>query len=341
MSRHHPLRVAFVGFRHGHVLGLYDLLGQHKEAGIVAACEEDAATREKLSAEGKVAITHARFDRMLEDVSCDIVAIGDYYGKRGALIIKALKAGKHVISDKPICITLGELKTIETLAKQTGLSVGCQLDMRDAGAFAAARAAIRNGVIGNVHSIYLAGQHPLNYGVRPGWYFEKGKHGGTINDIAIHALDIIPWITGREIKTVNSARNWNARVKQAPWFKEAAQFMLTLDNNAGVIGDVSYFMPEMVNCRCPLAWRFNFWGEKGVLEVTLGAVTLYQEGAEGPKSIPLAAGSPGGYFRDFVAEIRSQPRRDGLTTEVVIRSSRLALQVQRAADRGLTSMPLR
>lgn len=28
---------------------------------------------------------------------CDIVAVGDYYAKRGSLAIRALKAGKHVI----------------------------------------------------------------------------------------------------------------------------------------------------------------------------------------------------------------------------------------------------
>jgi len=32
------------------------------------------------------------------------------------------------------------------------------------------------------------------WGTRPAWYFEPGMHGGTLNDIAIHALDFIPWV---------------------------------------------------------------------------------------------------------------------------------------------------
>ncbi len=68
---------------------------------------------------------------------------------------------------------------------------------------------------------------------------EEGKHGGTINDIAVHALDLIPWITGHKFKRIVAARCWNALAKRCPHFKDAAQLMLEMDNGAGVMGDVS------------------------------------------------------------------------------------------------------
>ena len=43
------------------------------------------------------------------------------------------------------------------------------------------------------------------------WYFEDDKHGGTINDIGIHGIDLIPYLTGLSFKrTVARGRNLRA-----------------------------------------------------------------------------------------------------------------------------------
>ncbi|MCP4516547.1 MAG: EamA family transporter, partial [Delftia sp.] len=45
--------------------------------------------------------------------------------------------------------------------------------------------------IGAVQTMSMSGQHPLRLGERPAWYFEPGRHGGTITDIGVHAVDLI------------------------------------------------------------------------------------------------------------------------------------------------------
>ncbi|MHB0879027.1 MAG: Gfo/Idh/MocA family protein, partial [Anaerolineae bacterium] len=232
------VRFAFVGFRHGHILSLYDLARSREDIEIVAVCEEDAATRAQLAAAGKVQVTHSSYQDVLDQVPCDVVAVGDYFGKRGSRAIEALRHGKHVVSDKPICTSLAELDEIERLAAAKNLSVGCQLDMRDGGTILEARRRLLAGEIGSVHTIVATGQHPLLYGQRPGWYFEPGKHGGTINDIAVHATDAIPWMTDLPFAQLEAARAWNARLPQEPIFQDAAQFMATLSNGCGVLCDV-------------------------------------------------------------------------------------------------------
>ena len=102
------IRFAFVGFRHGHIFGLVRAVQEHAETEVVAACEEDGTTREVLAEDELIKITHDSFGSMLAEVDCDVVAVGDYYTKRGGLMIAALKAGKHVISDKPICTSVEE-----------------------------------------------------------------------------------------------------------------------------------------------------------------------------------------------------------------------------------------
>src|SRR5579862_4505574 len=106
-------RFAFVGFRHGHILDLLTGVEERGDTEVVACCEEDAATREALAAKGRVKITHTDFAAMLRDVECDVIAIGDYYAKRGELDIAALRAGRHVLSDKPLCTSLAEQDGIE------------------------------------------------------------------------------------------------------------------------------------------------------------------------------------------------------------------------------------
>lgn len=237
------VRMAFAGFRHGHIYSLYTLALSDPAVEIVAACEEHAEKRRQMAG-GTVAVTHDKHRRMLDEAACDAVAVGDYYGARGAIVIEALRRGRHVIGDKPLCTSTDELVVITQLARERRLAVGCQLDLRECPALLAIRAALRDGAIGTLLAVAFTGQHPLNSATRPAWNFEPGKHGGTIKDIAIHAMDFIPWATGCRIARVNAARAWNAGCPQAPWFHDGAQMMLTLDNGAGVLGDVSYFVPS-------------------------------------------------------------------------------------------------
>lgn len=334
------IRVAFMGFRHGHIGDVYRRLQNRADAEIVAACEEDESTRRKLATEGAIKITHASCEAMLAEVPADVIAVGDYYGKRGGILICALEHGCHVISDKPVCTSLAELDQIEKLVAAKSLVVGCQLDQRDGAASMAARMAIQAGEIGEVHAISFGGQHPLMFGTRPGWYFEPGKHGGTINDIAIHAVNSIPWITGRRFAVINSARNWNAQLKDVPHFKDAAQMMLTMDNGCGVLGDVSYLMPDSFGYGHPLYWRYLFWGRAGILDVASAGVTLYKNGEKTPRTVPLPAVKSGQYLESFLNEIKGMRQPGDLSTSEVLASSRITLMIQHAADNQITNQPL-
>jgi predicted dehydrogenase len=336
------IQLAFVGFRHGHIFDLYRRAQESDDFEVVAGCEEDKATRETLAEQGTVSISHDNFDDMLSDVACDAVAVGDYYGKRGERIIAALSAGKHVIVDKPVCTRLSELDEIERLVKETGLRVACMLDMRDSPQTRTARTLVQGGTIGEVKAISFGGQHPLLLGTRPNWYFEPGKHGGTINDIAIHALDALPWITGLRFTQLHAARCWNALASDYPHFEGAGQMMLSMDNGCGVLGDVSYLAPDSQGYTTPFYWRITLWGEKGILEfaTTSDQITLALDGEEAVRQVPLGEGDPGGYLRAMAADIAGTLSDGQLSSQDALRAARLALTIQQAADTGACNVPL-
>ncbi len=335
-----PIRLAFMGFRHGHIYALYEHAKQHPGVEIVAACEEDPETLAGLR-QADFPVTHDNYARMLEEVPCDAIAVGDYYGKRGAVTIEALRRGKHVISDKPLCTRMTEYEEIARLAREQHLRIGCQLDLRELPAAAALREAVRAGRIGEVHAVTFTGQHPLKYGTRPSWYFEPDKHGGTLNDIAIHAMDYIPWATGRTFATVSAARGWNARLKAVPFFQDGAQVMLTLDNGGGVLGDVSYLLPDSFNYGIPPYWRITIWGADGMVEGGPNTpAQLFRNGADAPEPLPLVQPAGGAYLEAFVREIRGETEGVTLTTADVLTATRVSLLAQQAADRGETNVAL-
>ncbi len=327
------LKLAIAGFRHGHI---FSLVAEARQLGIeiVAAVEEDAATRASLAGHEKITITHSSFEKMLAEVPFDILGVGDYFARRGSLAIQGLQAGKHIIVDKPLCTSIAECDQIASLAAEKKLFVSCMFGMRSSPTLLAMKKAIEDGAIGTVRTICITGQHPLMLGTRPGWYFEEGKHGGTINDIGIHAVDLIPWLTGLQIKEVCAARCWNAKAAQTPWFKDCAQVMLKLNNDAGVIADFSYLSPDKCGFAVRQYWRVTVHGDNGVLECQNQDNNLMfaNSASTMPESIPCKAEAIADTFLEqLIREIEGKIIPGQLTTEYVLKTSRKALEIQQAA----------
>jgi predicted dehydrogenase len=303
----------------------------HQEIEIAGTWENDPVA--SLLPGRNIALTHKTFVALLAD--CDAVAIGDCYGRRGALVIQALRAGKHVIADKPLCTSLAEWAEIKDISTATDRRIGMMLDQRDAGNLIALREVIRSGRLGEVQTVAVAAQHPLLWGVRPDWYFEPCMHGGTLNDIAIHALDSIPWMTGLEMAGVVAARTWNAKAAQCPHFKDCGQFLLRLTNGGGVIGDVSYLAPDKCGYTIPNYWRITVHGTYGLAETSWNApgVLVADDSSTQPEMAPAANARPGGYLEDFLADIAGRGRPDGLTTDSCLAATRQALELQAIADK--------
>ena len=327
-------KVAFVGFRHGHIDSLYNKMKESEQYTVVAACEENAEAAAAAKERG-IDITFNDFHEMMQQCEFDILAIGDYFGIRGARAISALVAGKHVIADKPLCTSLAELREIRHLAQTRNLKVGCMLDMRLNANVNAAKAVIDSGRLGEIHAISFGGQHPLSYGTRPNWYFEQGKQGGTINDIAIHGLDAIEYMTGHTITELTAARTWNAFATFAPVvFQDAAQGMFALDNKCGVMFDVSYFAPEKTGFANPFYWRFTIWGRNGVLEFNYAKAgcQLYLTGAEAVEEIPAATDNSD-YLQIFTQEITTGADLP-FGSEHIMDVSEKCLKLQAMADKN-------
>ena len=190
---------------------------------------------------------------------------------------------------------------------------------------------IVSGELGEINNIYFGGQHPLQYGRRPDWYFQSGKHGGVISDIAIHGIDILKYWFGGELNKINGARCWNKYAQYEPNFKDSAQFMITMKNGAGVIADVSYAIPDGIEFGLPYYWDFVVWGTRGTLRFSLAdtSVVYYVKGDADPKKLCIAEGECN-YLSDFLNMISG--KESILSMEDVFASVKDTLEIQEFAD---------
>ena len=228
------MKVAFAGLAHSHSLDLLDIVTRSEEHTVVGVWEPDPKLRSNVE-DASIYTWYDSFEQLLESSNADVIAVGSCFGERGMLTIKSLRAGKHVIGDKPVCTRLEELYEIRDLIKTKGLKLGCMLTMRYMQNVRAVRELLQSGVMGELRTVYYGQQHPLFYGKRPAWYYEKERHGGVINDIAIHGIDLIRSLTGLRVQDVMAARCWNAYAAQEPDFADCGQFMVSLTNGAGVL----------------------------------------------------------------------------------------------------------
>lgn len=321
------MNIAFAGFRHNHIINLYNNAKESENITITKCFEEDDEARKTAEEQLGATFNAATYDDILNDKSIDAIAIGDYYGKRGKMIIDALKCGKHVICDKPICTSLSELKKIEEFSTQKGLVVACMLDLRFMPQAQKAKELIESGEIGDIKIVSFTGQHPLMYNSRPSWYFEDNKHGGTINDIAIHGIDLVRFITGKNLSKIDFSKTWNAFADKSPSFKDSALFNVTMDN-MNVSGDVSYSAPSFSH---PAYWNFYFWGKDGMINFSYRdqAVHIYKKEET---LIPCEGIKPSAYFEEFLKEIHGNPSL--MNTKDILESQRQTLIIQKESEKN-------
>ena len=327
------INIAFAGFRHAHILALYDAVKQSDLVQLRGAFEENVETRLQMEKEKGITFNYDTYEALLADTSVDAVAIGDYYSIRGSRVIEALKAGKHVISDKPLCTEESEAKEIRRLCEEKNLTAYLMLDLRFDPSFFTAKKTIESGAVGEIMQIAFQGQHPLLYNERARWYFEEGKHGGVINDIAIHGIDIVRYMCGLSPEKVLAAKEWNAYAKEAPHFLDSGVFMCEMEGGSVLTADVSYASPDGMRYSMPTYWEFRIWGTEGMLTFSrnLPELTLYKKDSDHPETIhPTPA--PKTMLEDFLDCIA---KKEGtiLTAKDTLDSTDITLKIRKESDK--------
>jgi predicted dehydrogenase len=188
------------------VIGAGGIVSAHLDAYRTAGWEVAALCNRTLSkAEAKAAefAPHARItDRwqdMLNDPTIDVVDITPHPADRLPIIEAALKAGKHVLSQKPFVLDLAEGRRLVALARDNKVKLAVNQNGRWAPHLSYMREAVRAGLIGEVISTHISIH--WNHGWIAGTPFEKVEDL-ILYDFGIHWFDFLRSVIGRRAKTV-------------------------------------------------------------------------------------------------------------------------------------------
>ncbi|MDF3301784.1 Gfo/Idh/MocA family protein [Streptomyces tropicalis] len=114
-----------------------------------------------------------------------------------ALILAAVEAGVPVFCEKPVARTMPEGVAVLEAVRGGGVPVQIGFNRRFDAGFAAARAAVRAGELGPLHTVRSTTLDPAP---PPAAYIAAS--GGIFRDCAVHDFDVIRWVTGREVTEV-------------------------------------------------------------------------------------------------------------------------------------------
>jgi len=176
-------------------------LKAYVEAGydVVALCDPQRERAEARQAEFyPTAEIFTDYRDLLANGEIDVVDIATHPSERVALIEAALRAGKHVLSQKPFVTDLDTGERLVALADEVGRKLAVNQNGRWAPHFAYMRLAVQEGLIGNVLGAHL-GVHWSHDWVA-GTPFDNVHHV-VLYDFAIHWFDILSCFMGEKTAT--------------------------------------------------------------------------------------------------------------------------------------------
>lgn len=203
------------------VIGAGGIVSAHLDAYRTAGWEVAAIcnrTRSKAEAKAAEFAPNARvtdrWEEVLADPSIDVVDITPHPADRLPIIEAALKAGKHVLSQKPFVLDLEEGRRLVALARDKGVKLAVNQNGRCAPHLAWMREAVRAGLVGEVISTH-ASIH-WNHGWVSGTPFETIEDL-ILYDFGIHWFDFLRSVIGpRAVSVFASSATASGQTAKAP-----------------------------------------------------------------------------------------------------------------------------
>jgi predicted dehydrogenase len=188
------------------IIGAGGIVSAHLDAYRTAGWEVAAIcnrTREKAEVAARDFAPNARVtdrhDDILSDPAIDVVDITPHPADRLAFIEAALRAGKHVLSQKPFVLDLADGHRLVRLARDHGVKLAVNQNGRWAPHLAWMREAVRANVIGDILSAHISIH--WNHGWIAGTPFEKIEDL-ILYDFGIHWFDFLASIAGDRVESV-------------------------------------------------------------------------------------------------------------------------------------------
>jgi 1,5-anhydro-D-fructose reductase (1,5-anhydro-D-mannitol-forming) len=171
---------------------------------VVAVLSSDASRGQNYAETHGIPRSTTNLAALVEAADIDAVYISTTNELHRDQLFAAAAAGKHVMCEKPLALTLADARAMVVECKRQGVVMGTNHHLRNAATHRAMRDAIAKGRIGKplfarvFHAVYL----PPHL---QGWRIKNPRAGGgVILDITVHDADTLRFVLGDEPESVNA-----------------------------------------------------------------------------------------------------------------------------------------
>ncbi len=179
---------------------------QVKGCRMVAACDIDAARARTFAETHGI---HHSFDdcaKMLQEVEIDAVSVVTPDAAHMPVTLQCLRAGKHVLCEKPLALNARDAAKMTTAARKAGVVNMVNFSYREWPCIQSAALAVRRGDIGEVRHVeasylqaWLASKVWGDWRENPTWLWRlSSRHGskGALGDVGVHIIDYATFPVG-------------------------------------------------------------------------------------------------------------------------------------------------
>jgi len=177
---------------------MIDAIRGQSDNEVVAVMSADSGRGKAFAQSNQIPASYPSVDALLADPGVDAVYISTTNELHKAQTLAAAEAGKHVLCEKPLALTLDDALEMVAACSKAGVVMGTNHHLRNAASHRKIRELIQSGAIGKplyarvFHAVYL----PPHL---QGWRLNKPSAGaGVILDITVHDADTLRFILGSE-----------------------------------------------------------------------------------------------------------------------------------------------
>lgn len=314
MPKRKDFRIAFVGC--GRISkNHFDAIAKIDGLEIVAVCDE-IAERAHEAGDTLGVRSYGNYERMLAEVECDVVAIATPSGLHPGQGVIAARAGKHVVTEKPMAISLAGADDLVRACDEAGVHLFVVKQNRLNRPIQLLKKAVDSGRFGKIFmaNCTVRWARPQEYYDQAPWRGTWQYDGGAFMNQASHYVDLIQWMMGPVDSVIAKTATLARRIE-------------TEDSGAAVIrfqsGALGVLEVTMLTYPRNLEGSFTVLGEKGTVKIGGTAVNkvehwLFDEPSPDDKLIEQMNTNPPnvygfgheGYYRNVLSVLRGEARAD-------------------------------
>lgn len=244
---------------------------------LAGACSKSLSSAERFTEKHGVTL-FKQYEDMLQSPEVDAVVICTPSGEHFPQALQAIRAGKDVVIEKPMCLSLKDADTLIAEADRLGKRVCVISQSRFSDAAQAIHRAVIHGSFGKMVSASLTMRYfrSQDYYDQAQWRGTvRGDGGGVLMNQGIHGIDLLCYIMGKPKSVCGYTRAALRNIE----VEDTASAAVKFESGATAVIDATV-------CSQPsFGKRFVFCGENGTVILEDDAITLWS--LKDPCPIPL------------------------------------------------------